>query len=227
MVNTVPSEVRLQQRRSYFLLNKLINKVPDDLEESYLGVTTSVAIESEEKSKELRKQKRVEESDRRVYIVHSYDPKRGFYIPSEVYKNETSGHEIDENSNIINNSNNNNEYIRTQNNDNNNSNNTLAGNNNDFNEINDQRTNSQINRQTNVESIYNSEKHTGTDSNYGIESEFGNSSRGDLIEYSDDGLSLKYSDTNPIFQGFQSKDGDDDNNNNSNNNSINNEENKI
>jgi hypothetical protein len=76
--------VRLQERRSKFLITKVVHKVSDDLEESSsagIGLSSSVSamIESEEKGKEARKQKRIEEQDRREYVVYSFDEHQGFY----------------------------------------------------------------------------------------------------------------------------------------------------
>lgn len=73
-------EVRLQQRRAKFLITKIVNKVSDDLEESSTGgLNSAVMIESEEKGKQARKQKRIEEHDRREYVVYTFDEHQGFY----------------------------------------------------------------------------------------------------------------------------------------------------
>jgi hypothetical protein len=86
-----PPEVRLQARRSKFLLSKIIHRVSDELEAaSSGGLSSGVMIESEEKSKEARKQKRLEEQDRREYLVYSFNEQQGFYRQPPRGKEETT-----------------------------------------------------------------------------------------------------------------------------------------
>jgi hypothetical protein len=83
-------EVRLQERRSKFLITKIIHRVSDEMEAaSSGGLSTSVMIDCEEKSKEARKQKRLEEQDRREYLVYSFDEHQGFYRPAAAANTET------------------------------------------------------------------------------------------------------------------------------------------